>query len=167
MSKLHNDLINEVDPHENVHDAIEAFCNGIADRIEASNGNRVRLTDLVSILREDPTALSDAIMNNTAEAHAAKMKTRDLATYDAPSPAFDKPRENVRPGMVDGPNEHRDQVFPENENTEAERERIEREQVARDRGQTVTVNEDLPQVSETQRKAEEDRRAREENRLPA
>jgi len=144
MSKLHNDLINEVDSHENVRDAIEAFCNGIADRIEASNGNRVRLTDLVSILREDPAALADAIMNNTVEAHAAKMRTRDLATYDAPSPAFARPREDVRPGMVDGPNDHRDQVFPENENTEAERERIRQEQTARDRGQDVVVEEKLP-----------------------
>jgi len=144
MSKLHNDLINEIDPHENVRDSIAAFCNGIADRIESTNGNRVRLTDLVSILREDPDALADAIMNNTAEAHAAKMRTRDLATYDAPSPAFDKPREDVRPGMVDGTNDHRDQQFPENDNTEAERERLRNEQVARERDQDVIVQEPLP-----------------------
>ncbi len=92
MSKLHNDLINEVDPYENVRDSIVAFCNGVADRIEASQGNRVKLSDLCSILREDPEALSDAILNNTVEAQAAKIRTRDLATYDAPSPAFDKPR---------------------------------------------------------------------------
>jgi hypothetical protein len=152
MSKLLNDLINEIDPHETVHDSIVAFANAVADRIDASHGNRVRLTDLQSILREDPGALADAVMNNTAEAAAAKVKTRDRTTPDAPSSTFDVPRNDVRPGMVNGTNDHRDQQFPENGNTEAERERIRREQVAKERGQTVTINEPLP----------EDRKAREE-----
>lgn len=144
MSKLQNDLINEVDPYENVRDSIVAFCNGVADRIEASQGNRVKLSDLCSILREDPEALSDAILNNTVEAQAAKIRTRDLATYDAPSPAFDKPREDVRQGMVDSQDDRRDQQFPETGETDEERERLRREQIARDRGQVVTVNEPMP-----------------------
>jgi hypothetical protein len=70
------------------------------------------------------------------------------------------PRENVRSGMVNGTNDHRDQQFPENGNTEAERERIRREQTAQSRGENVVMNTDLPDVSEQDRQRDE--RARKE-----
>ena len=165
MSKLHNDLINEVDSHESVHASVVAFCNAVADRIDASKGNRVRLSDLMSILRENPEALADAILNNTIEAHAAKIKTVDRATYDAPSPAFDMPREGVRDGMVGAgnSNDHRDQVFPATDRTDVERARMESEQTARDRGQTLTVEK---RPEDTDRRAAElaDERKRAEER---
>lgn len=137
MSKLHDDLINEVEPHETAEDSVNSLLLGIADRIEACHGNQVKLSDLATILREDPTKLSKALLANTP---AAKEKVRSTA-YDAPSSAFEKPREDVRHGMVDDTNDHRDQQFPENDRTEAERERIQREQTAKDRGQAVVVEE--------------------------
>lgn len=139
MSKLHDDLINEVEPCENYHEAIDSLMLGIADRIEGCNGNKVKLSDLCTILREDTKKVSDAVLANT-DLPAAKTRT---TAYDAPSPAFDKPRENVRQGMVDSADDHRSQQFPETDRTEAERERIEREQTARNRGQAVVVNEDM------------------------
>lgn len=138
--KLHDDLINEVEPHETIDDAVKALLLGIADRIEACHGNAVRLSDLVSVLREDPAKIGKAVAANTPNA-TEKVRT---TSYDAPSPAFDKPRDDVKPGMFDAMNDHRDQVSPENENTEVERERIRREQVARDRGQAIVVEEKLP-----------------------
>lgn len=137
MSKLHDDLINEVESSDSIGEGIDSLMRGIADRIEGCNGNKVKLSDLCTILREDNAKVSDAVLANT---DVAKTKTR-TTDYDAPSPAFDKPREGVRQGMVDSADDHRDQQFPENENTEAERERIEREQRAKDRGQAVVVNE--------------------------
>jgi hypothetical protein len=122
MSKLHDDLINEVEASDNIGEGIDSLMRGIADRIEGCNGNHVKLSDLCTILREDNAKVTDAVMANT---DVAKVRTR-TTPYDAPSTAFDKPRENVRQGMIDS-NDHRDQVFPENQDTEAERERIERE----------------------------------------
>jgi cell pole-organizing protein PopZ len=134
--KLHDDLINEVEPHESVEDAVGALLLGIADRIEACHGNAVKLSDLCSVLREDPAKVGKAVSANTDSGE----KVRTTA-YDAPSPAFDKPREDVKPGMADQTNDHRDQVFPETDRTEAERENIKREQTAKDRGQAVVLNE--------------------------
>lgn len=141
MSKLHDDLINEIEPNESVQESIHSAFHAIADRIEACQGNRVKLSDLCSILREDTTAVANAVVANTPEARVGQ-KTKTTG-YDAPSPAFEKPRSDVRPGMLDDPNDHRDQQSPENESTEAERARIEREQTARERGQNVTVVEPL------------------------
>lgn len=144
MSKLHDDLINEVEPAETPEDSVNALLLGIADRIEACHGNPVKLSDLCTVLREDPPKVGRAVINNTP---AAKLnKTVSTGGYDAPSPAFERPREGVRQGMVDDTNDHRDQQSPPNENTEPERERIRREQIARDRGQTVVVNEPMPDV---------------------
>lgn len=140
MSKLHDDLINEVEPHETAEDSVNGLLLGIADRIEACHGNTVKLSDLATILREDPQKLSKAVLANTP---AAKEKVRSTS-YDAPSTAFEKPRQDVRQGMVDSTNDHRDQVFPETDRTEAERERIEREETAKARGNAVVVEEKLP-----------------------
>lgn len=92
MSKLHDDLINEIEPSETPEDSVTALLHGIADRIEGCDGNKVKLSDLVTILREDPAKVSDAVLANTP---AGVVKTRSTA-YDAPSTAFDKPREDVR-----------------------------------------------------------------------
>lgn len=169
MSKLHDDLINEVVASESVAEGVDSLLRGIADRIEGCNGNRVKLSDLCTILREDPAKVSDALVENTDAAKVNKNRS-----FDAPSPAFEKPRDDARIGMPLSSNDHRDQVFPANDETEAERERIRREQTARDRGEMVTVNTDMPEVPEADRKAEEDRKraederkAREDNRLPA
>jgi hypothetical protein len=89
MSKLHDDLINEVEPHENAEDSVNSLLLGIADRIEACHGNAVKLSDLATILREDPPKVSKAVLANTP---AAKEKVRSTS-YDAPSTAFEKPRE--------------------------------------------------------------------------
>jgi hypothetical protein len=137
MSKLHDDLINEVEPHETAEDSVNGLLLGIAARIEACHGNTVRLSDLATILREDPVKVSKAVLANTP---AAKEKVRSTP-YDAPATAFDKPREGVREGMVDTTNDHRDQQFPETDRTDAERERIEREQMAKAHGLNVVLNE--------------------------
>lgn len=140
MSKLHDDLINEVEPHENADDAVNALMLGIADRIEGCHGNHVKLSDLCTILREDPVKVSKAVLANTT-LNREKVKS---TPYDAPSTAFDHPREGVRNGMVDSADDHRGQVFPATDQTDEERARIEREQIARDRGQAVVVNEKMP-----------------------
>lgn len=140
MSKLHNDLINEVEGSETAEESIQSLLLGIAERIEACNGDKVKLSDLRSILREDPKKISDAVLANTG---LNSTKTRSTP-YDAPSPAFEKPREEVREGMVNTTNDHRDQVSPETDRTDAERERIEREETAKARGQAVVVEEKLP-----------------------
>jgi hypothetical protein len=141
MSKLHDDLINEVESSESVAEGIDSLMRAIADRIEGCNGNHVKLSDLCTILREDTAKVSDAVLANTDA--VAKVKTRSTG-YDAPSPVFDKPRTDVRQGMVGVDNDHRDQVFPENENTEAERERIRRENVATQQGKPVVIEEKMP-----------------------
>lgn len=138
-SKLHDDLVNEVEALESPEESVKSLCLAIADRIEACHGNVVKLSDLATVLRENPEAVGKAVLANTP---AAKVKVRSTS-FDAPSSAFEKPREGVRDGSAASQNDHRDQQFPENENTEAERERIRREQVARDRGAQVVVNEPL------------------------
>jgi hypothetical protein len=92
MSKLHDDLINEVEPHETADDSVRGLLLAIADRIEGCNGSMVKLSDLCAVLREDPDKVSKAILANT---NLPGEKVRSTP-YDAPSPAFDKPRENVR-----------------------------------------------------------------------
>ncbi|MET4184954.1 hypothetical protein ABIB94_007083 [Bradyrhizobium sp. JR7.2] len=171
MSKLHDDLINEVESSESVSEGVDSLMRAIADRIEGCQGNKVKLSDLCTILREDTSKVADAVVANTDVAKVNKTRTTG---YDAPSPVFDKPRDDVRMGMPMSSNDHRDQQFPENENTEAEREQIRREQALRDRGGILTAQTDLPDVPEADRKAEEDRKraederkAREENRQPA
>lgn len=139
-SKLHDDLVNEVEPHESAEESIKWLCLGIADRIEGCHGSVVKLSDLATVLRENPDAVGSAVLANTP---AAKVKTRSTS-YDAPSDVFAKPREGVRDGSASSQKDHRDQQFPETDNTEAERERIRREQVAKDRGAQVVVNEPLP-----------------------
>lgn len=61
MSKLHDELIGEIGPWESVDENVHSLMNAIADRIDACNGNRVRLSDLSTILREDPAAVSAAV----------------------------------------------------------------------------------------------------------
>jgi hypothetical protein len=46
--------------------------------------------------------------------------------------------------MVDSTSDHRDQQFPETDRTEAERERIKRDETAKARGQAVVVEDKLP-----------------------
>lgn len=133
MSKLHNDLLNEVEPHESAEKSVKSLLLGIADRIEGCNGNVVKLSDLATILREDPEKVAQAVLANTP---ATKVTKTVSGGYDAPSPVFDKPRENVRQGMVDD-HDNRDQQFPETDDTETERKRIEEEQRARERGQVL------------------------------
>lgn len=115
MSKLHDDLINEVEPHDTPEDSVTGLLLGIADRIEACSGNAVKLSDLATILREDPAKMSKAVLANTPN---AKEKVRTTA-YDAPSTAFEKPRDDVRRGMVDSTNDHRDQKLPKTDKSPA------------------------------------------------
>lgn len=156
-SKLHDDLVNEVEPLETPEESIKSLMLAVADRIEGCNGNLVKLSDLATVLRENPEAVGKAVLANTPAARH-KIKTTNS---DSPSSAFEKPR----PGVTPMTNDHRDQVSPPNSNTEAERQRINREQVARDRGAQVVVNEPMPQMSEEARKADEDRRRQQSNQL--
>lgn len=153
-SKLHDDLVNEIEALESPEDSVKALIGALADRIESAADNKVKLTDLKTVLREDPDAIAKAVLANTP---AAKNKVRTTSGYDAPSTAFAKPTEGVREGMVGMGNDHRDQQFPENENTEAERERIRRDNIATQQGKTVVVNQDMDSQVESSRKAEEDR----------
>ena len=155
-SKLHDDLVNQIEALESPEDSVKALIGALADRIEAAADNKVKLTDLKTVLREDPDKIAAAVLANTP---AAKMKTRTTSGYDAPSPAFELPREGVRDGMGLSTNDHRDQQFPENENTEAERERIRREQTAMARGQQVVVNTDMPEVPAAERERDEKAKA--------
>jgi hypothetical protein len=56
-NRLYEDLCREIDsgtPEER----IALLVRGIADRIQAANANPVKLSDLCSILRENPAKLS-------------------------------------------------------------------------------------------------------------
>lgn len=155
-SKLHDDLVNEIEALESPEDSVKALIGALADRIESAADNRVKLTDLKTVLRENPDAIASAVLANTP---AAKIKTRTTSGYDAPSTAFEKREDGVRPGMVGSMNDHRDQQYPPNENTEAERERIRREETARARGSQVVVNTDMPDVPKADREADEKAKA--------
>ncbi|WP_426615401.1 hypothetical protein [Bradyrhizobium sp. McL0616] len=60
-SKPHEDLIDEIN-HGCSQDAFASLIAGIANRIEATRLNPVKVSDLVSILREDTTKLYKAVM---------------------------------------------------------------------------------------------------------
>lgn len=81
MSKLHDDLINEIEPH----DSISRLLLGIADRIEASQGDAVKLSDLCTILREDPAKVSKAVLANTPEGVRQGVDTADDQPEQAPA----------------------------------------------------------------------------------
>lgn len=79
-SKLHDDLMAEVGPWENVEENVTSLMNAIADRIDACNGNRVKLSDLSTVLRENPKAVSETVLK-LAPVHVA------------PAPQIEKPVE--------------------------------------------------------------------------
>lgn len=86
-SKLHDDLVNEVEPLESPEESVASLMNAIARRIEGCDGNKVKLSDLATVLRENPEAVGKAVLANTP---AASTKVRTTG-YDAPSTVFDKP----------------------------------------------------------------------------
>jgi hypothetical protein len=86
-SKLHDDLINEIEPMETPEESATALMLGIADRIEGCNGNKVKLSDLATVLRENPNAIGKALVANTP-ADRTKVKTTNS---DSASSVFDKP----------------------------------------------------------------------------
>ena len=55
-NKLYEDLCDEID-HGTPEERIALLLRGIADRIQAANANPVRLSDLCSVLRENPSKL--------------------------------------------------------------------------------------------------------------
>jgi hypothetical protein len=155
-SKLHDDLVNEIEALESPEESVKALIGALADRIESAADNKVKLTDLKTVLRENPNAIASAVLANTP---AVKVKTMTTSGLDAPSTAFAKQPSGVRQGMAGSSNDHRDQQFPENSNTEAERERIMREETARARGQNVVINTDMPDLPKADREAEEKAKA--------
>ncbi|PSO29823.1 hypothetical protein [Bradyrhizobium sp. MOS002] len=60
-NKLYEDLCDEVS-HGSPSDAVALLLLGIAQRIEDCRANPVKLTDLVSILRENPDKLTRAVL---------------------------------------------------------------------------------------------------------
>lgn len=56
-SAMHDELIREIDCGT-LEERIGFLLRGIADRIKAANANPVRLSDLRSILRENPAKLA-------------------------------------------------------------------------------------------------------------
>jgi hypothetical protein len=95
MSKLHDDLVNEVEPADTPEDAVHALMMGIADRIEGCYGNAVKLSDLCAVLREDTQKMGRAVINNTAA-----MRTNKISSTggEAPSNTFQKQRPDIRAG---------------------------------------------------------------------
>ena len=61
-SKLHEDLIYDCSHHASASEAISLLLNGVADRLEACKLNPVKVSDLISILREDTTKLSSTLL---------------------------------------------------------------------------------------------------------
>lgn len=61
MSKLHDEFVAEIGTSESVDDNVHSMMHAIADRIDACKANRVKLSDLATILREDPVAVSAAV----------------------------------------------------------------------------------------------------------
>lgn len=84
MTKLHDDFLAEIGTSANVDDNVHSMLNAIADRIDACAGNRVKLSDLATILREDPKAVSVAVQKVTpvpptkAEAEASEKAAADV-----------------------------------------------------------------------------------------
>jgi hypothetical protein len=60
-SKLHQDLVAEIS-QGNPQESIRWLMITVADRIEGCRGNPVKLSDLVSILRENSTSLTNAVL---------------------------------------------------------------------------------------------------------
>ncbi|WP_375309057.1 hypothetical protein WHZ77_17350 [Bradyrhizobium sp. A5] len=60
-SKPHEDLVHEIS-HGSTDENFASLIAGIADRIEGARLNPVKISDLVSILREDTTKLYKAVM---------------------------------------------------------------------------------------------------------
>jgi hypothetical protein len=86
-SKLHDDLVNEVEPLDSPEGSVAALMLAIANRIEGCAGSKVKLSDLATVLRENPEAVGKAVLANTP---AAKTPTK-TTNSDAPSSVFDKP----------------------------------------------------------------------------
>jgi hypothetical protein len=63
-TKPHEDLVHEVS-HGSPQEAFHSLITGIADRIEATRLNPVKVSDLVSILREDSTKLCNAVLQKS------------------------------------------------------------------------------------------------------
>lgn len=88
MSKLHDEFIAGIGTSASVDDNVHAMLNSIADRIDECGGNRVKLSDLATILRENPQAVSVAIQKVTpvpvtkAEAEAAERAASDKKAAD-------------------------------------------------------------------------------------
>lgn len=61
MSQLHDEFVADIGRSESVDDNVHSLLETIADRIDACKGNRVRLSDLATILREDHQAVSAAV----------------------------------------------------------------------------------------------------------
>ena len=61
-SKLHEDLVYECSNHASAPEAISLLLNAIADRLEAAKLNPVKVSDLISILREDTSKLSSTLL---------------------------------------------------------------------------------------------------------
>lgn len=86
MTKLHDDFVAEIGTSANVDDNVHSMLNTIADRIDACGGNRVKLSDLTTILREDPKAVSVAVQKVTpvpaTKAEKAEAEAADKAAAD-------------------------------------------------------------------------------------
>ena len=63
-SKLHQDLVAEIS-HGPPPERIDWLMRAIADRIEGCRGNPVKLSDVVSILRENSTSLANAVLGKS------------------------------------------------------------------------------------------------------
>ncbi|MGY3366237.1 hypothetical protein ACVWZL_003362 [Bradyrhizobium sp. GM2.4] len=60
-NRLYEDLCREIDSGT-PEDRIALLLSGIADRIQAANANPVKLSDLCSILRENPAKLARTVL---------------------------------------------------------------------------------------------------------
>ena len=63
-SKPHQDLDDEIG-HGCPQERINWLVRGLADRIEGCRGNPVKLSDVVSILRENSTSLANAVLGKS------------------------------------------------------------------------------------------------------
>lgn len=68
MSKLLLDqLITDVPAHPHVEARVKGLLDAIADRVDETAGDPVRVSDLSSILRQDPDAIAAAVLKNPPE----------------------------------------------------------------------------------------------------
>ena len=63
MSKLHDEFVAEIGQSESIDDNVHSLLESIADRIDACKGNKVKLSDLSTILREDHQAVASAVQD--------------------------------------------------------------------------------------------------------